>query len=260
MSDVMNRPANQVPSGSGGPLLRIEQLSKRFGGFVALDTVDLDVAPGERLGLIGPNGSGKSTLVNCICGTLHNETGTVTFDGEPMNGLVAHERTRRGLARSFQLPRPFMSMSVAENIRVPLLYTVAARAGYHVSHKELDDRCHELLSLVALEAKGNQNPRDLTQVEMRKLELARAMAAEPKLLISDEAMAGLSHSEVEDIVALLIRLNERGVTIIMIEHIMRAVMAFSQRLTVLVSGKKVADGKPEAVIEDPEVVGAYLGT
>ena len=109
------------------------QLSKRFGGFVALDTVDLSVAEGERVGLIGPNGSGKSTLVNCICGTLHNETGSVTFAGKTMDGLIAHERTRRGLARSFQLPRPFTSMSVAENIRVPLLYTVAARAGHHVS-------------------------------------------------------------------------------------------------------------------------------
>jgi branched-chain amino acid transport system ATP-binding protein len=242
------------------PLLEVTQLGKRFGGFVALDSVDLAVGEGERVGLIGPNGSGKSTLVNCICGTLQNEAGSVIFSGERMDGLIAHERTRRGLARSFQLPRPFTSMSVADNIRVPLLYTVAARVGHHVSTAEADDRCMELLKLVALDQKAMKNPRDLTQVEMRKLELARAMAAEPKLLIADEAMAGLSHSEVEDIVALLIRLNERGITIVMIEHIMRAVMTFSQRLVVLVSGRKIADGKPDEVIKDRDVVGAYLGT
>ncbi len=241
------------------PLLHIEQLGKRFGGFVALDGVDLSVPKGQRLGLIGPNGSGKSTLVNCICGTLQNETGSVIFDGIKVDGMVAHQRTRQGLARSFQLPRPFRSMTVAENVRVPLLYTVNARPGTHLSHSELDNRCMELLRLVALDGKAGKYTTDLTQVEMRKLELARAMAAEPKLLIADESMAGLSHSEVEDIVALLIRMNERGVTIIMIEHIMRAVMSFSQRLVVLVSGKKIADGKPEDVIQNKEVVGAYLG-
>ena len=242
------------------PLLHVDQLGKRFGGFVALDTVELTVAEGERVGLIGPNGSGKSTLVNCICGTLQNESGSVTFAGEKVDGLSAHQRTRRGLARSFQLPRPFRSMTVAENIRVPLLYTVNARPGHHLTHAELDDRCMELLTVVNLHAKADKSPHDLTQVEMRKLELARAMAAEPKLLIADESMAGLSHSEVEDIVALLIRLNERGITIIMIEHIMRAVMSFSQRLVVLVSGQKIADGKPEDVIKNREVIGAYLGT
>jgi branched-chain amino acid transport system ATP-binding protein len=240
-------------------LLTITGLGKRFGGFVALDGIDLSVAQGERVGLIGPNGSGKSTLVNCICGTLANEAGSVRFDGKIINGLAAHERTRRGLARSFQLPRPFASLSVAENLRVPLLYTVNARPGTRLSAAELDARCNELLVLIGLAHKAAQLPRDLTQVEMRKLELARALAAEPKLLIADEAMAGLSQAEVSEIVALLIQLNERGVTIILIEHIMRAVMSFSQRLVVLVSGKKIADGRPDDVIRDPEVERAYLG-
>src|SRR5262249_61778049 len=185
-------------------LLQVSGLGKRFGGFVALDNVELVVAPGERVGLIGPNGSGKSTLVNCLCGTLVNETGTVKFDGRDMNGLTAHQRTRLGMARSFQLPRPFVSLSIADNIRVPLLYTVNARSGTHLNAGELDERCGEMLHLVGLRGKAAQFPRHLSQVAMRKLELARAMAAEPKLLIADEAMAGLSHSEVEDIVALLI--------------------------------------------------------
>lgn len=241
-------------------LLEVEGLGKRFGGFVALEGVDLAVAGGERVGLIGPNGSGKSTLVNCLCGTLVNETGAVRFDGRNINGLIAHQRTRLGLARSFQLPRPFASMTVADNLRIPLLYTVNARPGArHLSTRELEDRCGEMLGLVGLAGRAHDYPRDLTQVDMRKLELARAMASEPKLLIADEAMAGLSHSEVSDIVALLIRLNERGITVILIEHIMRAVMSFSQRLVVLVSGRKIADGPPDEVIRDPEVERAYLG-
>jgi branched-chain amino acid transport system ATP-binding protein len=240
-------------------LLQVAGLGKRFGGFVALDGIDLEVAEGERLGLIGPNGSGKSTLVNCLCGTLANETGTVTFDGRVLDGLPAHTRTRLGLARSFQLPRPFVSMSVAENLKVPLLYAVDSRAHGHLTPAQTTERCEELLGLVGLVDCARKYPRDLTQVDMRKLELARAMAAEPKLLIADEAMAGLSHSEVSDIVALLIRLNERGTTVILIEHIMRAVMHFSQRLVVLVSGKKIADGRPDEVIRDPEVERAYLG-
>ena len=238
-------------------LLEIDSLGKRFGGFVALDGISLSVRAGERIGLIGPNGSGKSTLVNCICGTLRNESGSVHFDGQLLDGATAHQRTRRGVARTFQLPRPFASLSLADNMRIPLLFTVAARQ--HRSGSEIDGRCHDLLREVGLEGKARHLPRDLTQVEMRKLELARAMAAEPKLLIADELMAGLTHSEVEDILALLTRLSESGVTIILIEHIMRAVMSFSQRLVVLVSGRKIADGDPNEVVRNPEVERAYLG-
>ncbi|MGB0086535.1 MAG: ABC transporter ATP-binding protein [Rhodomicrobiaceae bacterium] len=242
-----------------GPLLEVHNLGKRFGGFVALEGIDLTIMPGERVGLIGPNGSGKSTLVNCLCGMLANETGTVRFEGRDLSGLKAHSRTRLGLARTFQLPRPFPSLNIADNIRVPLLYTVQHRSGLiHASHT-LDERCAELLELVGLAGKAGRFPRDLTQVEMRKAELARAMAAEPKLLIADEAMAGLSASEIEEILRLLVRLSEAGVTIILIEHIMRAVMSFSQRLIAFVSGRKVADGLPDEVIRSPEVEGAYLG-
>jgi branched-chain amino acid transport system ATP-binding protein len=260
MSQAMSQATSQAISSGGVPILQVTGVSKRFGGFVALDGVNLDVAPGERLGLIGPNGSGKSTLVNCICGTLQNETGTVSFSGQSLNGYPAHKRTHLGLARSFQLPRPFSSMTVADNIRVPLLYTVRHRTGLVHSHIDLGHRCLEVLALVGLEHLAERSPRDLSQVEMRKLELARAVASEPKLLIADEAMAGLSHSEVEDIVQLLLRLNkEQGITVILIEHIMRAVMAFSQRIAVLVSGRKIADGKPDEVVNNAQVVSAYLG-
>lgn len=241
------------------PILQVSGLGKRFGGFVALADIELEVAEGERLGLIGPNGSGKSTLVNCICGTLRNESGSVRFGGRVLDGMPSHLRTRFGLARTFQLPRPFGTLTLAENLRIPILYAVHTREGGVGA--DIDQRCLALLDTVGLADKASRLPKDLTQIEMRKLELARAMAAEPRLLIADEAMAGLSHGEVDDILALLVRLNEeQGITIIMIEHIMRAVLSFSQRLVVLVAGRKIADDDPQAVVRQADVVAAYLGS
>jgi branched-chain amino acid transport system ATP-binding protein len=244
---------------TGDPILTVTGLGKRFGGFVALEAIELAIAPGERLGLIGPNGSGKSTLVNCLSGTLQNETGSVVFDGRRLDGLIAHQRTRLGLARSFQLPKPFHTLNLVDNLRVPLLYTVNARHGRHLNAAEVEARARDLLSEVGLGDKARRLPRDLTQVEMRKLELARAVATGPRLLFADEAMAGLSPSEVEEILAVLFRLNEAGITIVLIEHIMRAVMNFSTRLAVLVAGHKIADGMPQEVVRNPDVERAYLG-
>jgi branched-chain amino acid transport system ATP-binding protein len=236
-------------------ILSARAVSKHFGGFVALENVDFDVAAGERVGLLGPNGSGKSTLVNCITGTLHNDTGEVLFKGENLNGMVTHQRIRRGVSRTFQIPRPFRSMSVRENVEIAILY-----AGQHATTSAASDaEAGVILDQVGLGRQADMEARQLSQVELRKLELARAMAARPKLLIADEAMAGLSNSEVDEILKLLFQLNEAGISIVMIEHIMYAVMKFSQRICVLVAGRKIADGDPQAVVKNPEVEKAYLG-
>ena len=238
-------------------LLEVRGVTKRFGGFTALENVDFVVRPGERVGLIGPNGSGKSTLVNCIAGTLRNEEGSIRFEGEEICGHAAHRRIRMGLARSFQIPKPFASMTVLDNLCVPLLY--AARRHERLAAGRIVEEALRILEQVGLAGRARAMSGGLTQVDMRKLELARAMAAKPKLLISDEAMAGLSASEVDDVLALLSGLKEQGVAVIMIEHVMRAVMKFSERIAVLVAGRKIADGDPQSVVGNAEVVRAYLG-
>ena len=208
-------------------LLEVQGVTKRFGGFTALETVDLAAQPGERLGLIGPNGSGKTTLINCVSGALRNDGGSIRFAGEELSGIPAYQRTRRGIARSFQIPRPFKSMSVLENLMVPLEY-VAHRHSPHTADTRAEAMA--ILETIGLADKAGTLSNRLSQVELRKLELARAMAARPKLLISDEAMAGLAGNEVDEVLAILFKLNESGITIIMIEHIMQAVMRFSQRV------------------------------
>ncbi|HKC45287.1 MAG TPA: ABC transporter ATP-binding protein [Burkholderiales bacterium] len=237
-------------------LLRVAGVSKHFGGFTALDQVSVEVRRGERFGLIGPNGSGKTTLINCVSGTLQNDGGTIEFEGREISRLPAYRRTRLGIARSFQIPRPFGSMSVHENLVVPLEY-VAHRGSLHTADTWRE--AAEILRRIGLADKADTPSNRLTQVELRKLELARAMAARPRLLISDEAMAGLSPAEVDEILAILLQLNESGITIIMIEHIMHAVMRFSQRVICLDAGRIVCEGTPAEVVKNADVQRAYLG-
>jgi branched-chain amino acid transport system ATP-binding protein len=181
----------------------------------------------------------------------------IRFEGRDIGAQPTHRRTRLGIARSFQIPKPFVSMSVLDNLRIPLLY--AARQHEKLAVDRIADEAMRILRQVGLADKAHARSGGLTQVDMRKLELARAMAAKPKLLISDEAMAGLSASEVDDILALLSQLKQQGVAVIMIEHVMRAVMKFSDRVAVLVTGRKIADGDPQSIVANPDVVRAYLG-
>jgi branched-chain amino acid transport system ATP-binding protein len=238
------------------PLLRIVALTKRFGGFTAVDNVSVDIRPGERFGLIGPNGSGKTTLINCISGAFRTEPGTVLFRDEDITSLQPHMRTRRGIARSFQIPRPFKSMTVAENLMVALDFA----AHEHVSVAQRGDTMMSILTRMGLATKANAPTTSLSQVELRKMELARAMATQPKLLISDEAMAGLSSSEVDEVLDLLMSLAAQDITIIMIEHIMQAVMRFSDRVMCLDAGRIIAMGTPAEVMANQRVQEAYLGT
>ena len=239
---------------SAGALIAVEAVTRRFGGFTALDGVSLEVRPGERLGLIGPNGSGKTTLINCVAGALAPDSGRVLFDSRDVTRLPAHRRARLGIARSFQIPRPFASMSVLENLAIPLEYAAGLRG-----RARIESEAGAVLGLVGLADRAGENAGALTQVDQRKLELARALAARPRALIADEAMAGLAHAEIDEILAILRRLNDEGIAVVMIEHIMRAVMSFSERVAVLDAGRLIADGAPEAVMRHPDVEKAYLG-
>jgi branched-chain amino acid transport system ATP-binding protein len=236
-------------------LLQVSGLSKRFGGFSALEGITLDVAPGERLGLIGPNGSGKTTLINCVSGALFNDEGSVVFEGRDITRLPPFKRARLGIARSFQIPKPFRSMTVLDNLRVPLEYAARTRT----EQRNAVDEAMRVLETMGLGARAAQASAGLTQVDMRKLELARAMAAHPRLLISDEAMAGLSGTEVDEMLEILFKLNAAGITIVMIEHIMQAVMRFSQRVVCLDAGRIICEGTPDQTVANADVQRAYLG-
>ena len=237
-------------------LLDVRTVSKRFGGFAALSEVSLAVRAGERVGIIGPNGSGKTTLINCIAGALRADGGSVLLDGADVTAMPAHQRARRGLARSFQIPRPFSSMSVVENVAVPLEYVVH-RHSLHIA--DVHAEALQILERMGLAGRAGHPANALSQVELRKLELARALAARPSLLILDEVMAGLSAVEVDEMLAIVLLLSGQGVTILMVEHIMRAIMRFSQRVVCLDAGRIIAEGAPAQIVDDGAVRRVYLG-
>jgi len=237
-------------------LLQVSGVSKHFGGFAALSEVSFSLGAGERFGIIGPNGSGKTTLMNCISGALMSDAGAIRFDGTDITRLPAWRRARLGIARSFQVPRPFASLTVAENIFVPLEYVAERSSQATQSPRE---HAREILEQMKLIQKADVAAGNLTQVELRKLELARALATRPRILILDEVMAGLSAAEVDEMLDIVMQVNAQGVTVIMIEHIMRAIMRFSLRVLCLDAGEIIAEGEPDTIVGNSAVRRIYLG-
>jgi branched-chain amino acid transport system ATP-binding protein len=233
-------------------LLSVTDVSKRFRGLTAVSHVSFDVQPGEMFAVIGPNGAGKTTLFNMIAGAMAPDGGSITFAGEKIDGLRSDQIAQRGIGRTFQLVRPFPSLSVEDNVVVGALMQTNELEGAR-------NIAHEIMSQLDLLGKRAQIASSLTLPDRKRLEVARALAGRPKLLLLDEVMAGLRPTETDRIVAILRELNRAGLTILLIEHVMRAVAALASRILVLHHGAAIAEGTPENVLRDPAVVHSYLG-
>ena len=233
-------------------MLKVEHMTKEFGGLRAIDNLDLNIDEGQILGLIGPNGAGKSTAFNCIAGVFPPTAGQITFDGEVINGQKPWNLCKKGLARTFQIVKPFATRTVLYNV------TVAAFANTS-SRQKAEARALEVLEQLNFLDKKDLVSGNLTIADRKRLEIARALATDPKLLLLDEVMAGLRPAEVDEMVVILKALRDQGVTIFVIEHIMRAIMALSDRIVVIQFGKKIAEGTPAEIANDVNVIKAYLG-
>jgi len=234
------------------PLLSVEAVSKRFRGLLAVDRVSFAVPAGAIFAVIGPNGAGKTTLFNMIAGALAPDDGAINFAGRRIEGLPADAVCRRGIARTFQIMRPFPALSVEDNVTVGALLHLREIEAARM-------RAHDLLRRLDLFDKRRRIAATLTLPDRKRLEVARALATAPRLLLLDEVMAGLRPTETDRMVAILKALNRDGLTILLIEHVMRAVMALASRVLVLDHGTAIAEGAPEAVVRDPAVVQSYLG-
>jgi branched-chain amino acid transport system permease protein len=235
-------------------ILEVRGVTKRFGGLQALAGVDLDVREGEIFGLVGPNGSGKTTLINVISGHYPLSSGTVTVDGVSIGSLAAHEIARRGVARTYQIPRPFTNMTVLDNVALAATFGGPVRA-----QREIRDEAAHWIGFTGLGGKEDALPAELNLHERKFLELARALAAKPKLLLLDEVLSGLNPAEIDSAIRLVRAIRGQGATIVFVEHLMRAVVELSDRIAVLNEGKLLALGAPREVMRDPRVVSVYLG-
>jgi branched-chain amino acid transport system ATP-binding protein len=234
------------------PVLDVEGITKRFGGLTATEDVSFTVDPGEILSIIGPNGAGKSTLFNCITGFYRPDAGKVLFRGKDITTASAHKICKLGIARTFQIVQVISDMTVLENVMTgTFLHTY--------DRKKVREKAGEILRFVGLQEKMDFLGTDITIADKKRLEIAMALGTEPTLLMLDEAMAGLTPVELREMIGLLRKVRENGVTLIIVEHVMEAVMKLSDRVVVINSGRKIVEGAPANVVRNPEVIQAYLG-
>ena len=260
MSDALSRPTESSADAGGAeqhdaPLLQLVSVTKRFGGLAAVDDLSFSLQKGEILGVIGPNGAGKSTMVNVIGGSMTPTSGTILYQGHDITRLPPNRRTHLGIVRTFQVTQPFMGLDVRENVMVGAFFGQQGRRSRTKALRVAD----EVLERVNLAHKATFKGDQLTIADRKRLEMARALATNPQLLLLDEVMAGLTATEVAQAVELIKQINKMGVTILVIEHIVRAIASASNRILVLHHGRKIAEDEPSRVLSDPRVIEAYLG-